>query len=88
MVKIQAYAAAIGIVAASIAAPAHAAWDCESSINEIKSSRTDISYGLKRYVNCMTNSDGTDDCSTEFRRLKSAQDDYEGAVSGLQIYCR
>jgi hypothetical protein len=48
----------------------------------------DIDGYLRRYARCVSDSKGHDDCSTEFRRLKYAQDDFETAVSEYQSYCR
>ena len=42
---------------------------------------------LRRYTNCISNSRGRDDCSSEFRRLKNAQDDFETAVSNYRSEC-
>ena len=77
---------AFGILAA--ASPANAADDCQSAVSEYNSAVQSINYTLSRYARCITGSRGTDDCSTEFRRLKSAQSDFESAVSGYQAYCQ
>lgn len=64
-----------------------AGYDCKSSISEYRSALNDISSYLTRYSNCLEYSRGKDDCSTEFRRLKYAQDSFESAVSGISLYC-
>jgi hypothetical protein len=79
---------AIAIIAAGSClsnSVAHA--DCSSAISSYNSAVDDISTYLKRYVGCVSSSDGNDDCSTEFRRLKNAQSDFESAVSEHQINC-
>jgi hypothetical protein len=63
------------------------AYDCSYAISSYNSAVNDISYTLKRYANCVSNSQGKDDCSSEFRRLKSAQADLESAVSTISYSC-
>jgi hypothetical protein len=62
--------------------------DCESAVSEYNSSISDISSYLRRYSRCVADSRGNDDCSSEFRRLRSAHDDFENAVSRYQSECR
>lgn len=73
---------------AFIVSPLSAGYDCESSIEDYKSAVSDIEYAANSYVRCVSNSGGTEDCSSEFRRLKNAQDDFETAVSDISTYCR
>jgi hypothetical protein len=47
----------------------------------------DIADRMKRYSRCLSDSAGNDDCSSEFRKLKSAQDDYECAVNEYRSEC-
>jgi hypothetical protein len=54
---------------------------CRDAIDQYNSAVSDISSYLRRYANCVSGSQGRDDCYSEFRRLKSAQDDFESAVS-------
>ena len=68
--------------------PLNAGYDCESSVNEYKTAVSEISYTANKYIRCVENSSATDDCSSEFRRLKNAQDDFETAVSDISTYCR
>lgn len=60
---------------------------CKTAMQEFTSVRNDVAYALKRYATCLSYSDGTDDCSTEFRRLKNAQADVESAVSTASSEC-
>ena len=68
-------------------APIKASSECSNAINSYNSAVDDIAYRMKGYGRCVADSQGTDDCSIEFRRLKSAQDDFESAVSEHQSYC-
>lgn len=42
---------------------------------------------IRRYSRCLSNSNGHDDCSSEFRRLKNAQSDFESAVADYENEC-
>jgi hypothetical protein len=82
-------AIAVGVVAAfqtSSGASASPS-DCQDAISQYNSAISDISTTLRRYTNCVSNSNGHDDCSSEFRRLKSAQSDFEDAVSKYGSDC-
>jgi hypothetical protein len=61
--------------------------DCQEAISQYNSAISDISSALRRYSNCLSSSRGHDDCYSEFRRLKSAQDDFESAVSKYGTEC-
>ena len=61
---------------------------CELAIEQYNHAVSDVVSTLKRYVNCVADSKGEDDCSTEFRRLKSAQSDFEDAISSYRSECR
>ncbi len=81
--------AAVYLIAALIAVPMPAvASDCGDAVDRYNSVLADVSSALRRYSNCVSASRGRDDCSTEFRRLKYAQDDLESAVSEIGSYCR
>jgi hypothetical protein len=62
--------------------------ECQDAIDRYNSTLDDVSSTLRRYANCVSNSRGSDDCSSEFRRLRSAQSDYEDAVGTYQRECR
>jgi hypothetical protein len=62
--------------------------DCGDAVDRYNSAISDVSYALRRYANCVSDSRGQDDCYSEFRRLKSAQDDFESAVSSYKLECR
>lgn len=61
--------------------------ECREAIRSFKSARSDIADSLRRYANCVSGSDGHDDCSSEFNSLRSAQDDFEEAVSSYESEC-
>jgi hypothetical protein len=61
--------------------------ECQDAISQYNSAISDISTALRRYTNCVSGSNGQDDCSSEFRRLRSAQSDFEDAVSRYGLEC-
>jgi hypothetical protein len=69
-------------------APISARADCNNAVNTYNSAISDISSTLRRYTSCVSNSNGHDDCSSEFRRLRSAQFDFESAVADYERECR
>jgi hypothetical protein len=77
----------LGIVALGAASilnvlPIHAATaDCSDATNTYNSAISEVSDTIRRYTRCLSGSNGRDDCSSEFRRLKNAQSDFESAVS-------
>jgi hypothetical protein len=71
----------------SLSGPAGASSECSYAVDSYNSAVDDIGYSLKRYSQCVQDSRGIDDCSSEFRRLKNAQDDFESAVSEYQLEC-
>jgi hypothetical protein len=62
--------------------------DCDSVVSRYNSVLSDIESYLRRYSRCVADSRGSDDCSSEFRRLRSAQSDFETAVSQYRSECR
>jgi hypothetical protein len=62
--------------------------ECTRSIDNYNSVIQDVADTLKRYTNCISASRGSDDCSSEFSRLRSAQDDFESAVSQYRSNCQ
>ncbi len=61
--------------------------ECQDAVSGYTSTKSDIATALQAYANCVSSSDGHDDCSTEFDQLKSAQDDLENAVSNYETEC-
>jgi hypothetical protein len=65
------------------------AWpNCRDATDTYNSAISDLSGALRRYSRYLSNSNGHDDCSLEFRRLKNAQSDFESAVSEYESECR
>jgi hypothetical protein len=78
------------LLALSLAISAEAWADadgCNDATESYNSAISDIEGYLRRYARCVSDSQGNDDCSSEFRRLRSAQDDFESAVSNRQSEC-
>ena len=61
--------------------------DCNEAIDTYNQKARDVSDSLRRYGQCLSDSHGADDCSSEFQQLKSDQDDFEEAVSGYKSKC-
>ena len=62
--------------------------ECRSAIDEFNLTRSDAYAQLKSYAACLSDSDGHDDCSSEFSRIRSAQSDFELAVSEYESECQ
>lgn len=75
-----------GVLAGLFGPIAHA--DCRVATDAYNSAIDDVAFTLKRYATCVSESKGRDDCSSEFRRLRSAQDDFESAVSAVGSECQ
>jgi hypothetical protein len=60
---------------------------CNNAIDRYNSAVSEIDYCMKRYARCIDASRGTDECYSEFRRLKNAQGDFESAVSDYRSEC-
>jgi hypothetical protein len=86
--KLFPVALAIGAIV-SVAIPTASAEpdECRYAVSRYNSVLSDISSSLRRYANCVSESQGRDDCGSEFRHLRSAQDDFESAVSHFRGDC-
>jgi len=62
--------------------------ECREAAEQYKSAVREISSALTQYATCVTSSDGTDDCSSEFASLSSAHDDFETAASHYVNECK
>lgn len=76
----------LAAIAALIATPANAS-DCSDAVNKYNSALSEVTYRLKRYASCVSVSAGKDDCSTEFRRVKYAQDEFAALCSSCTKEC-
>lgn len=61
--------------------------DCEYAVDQYNTVIDDLDTRIRRYSSCLSSSQGRDDCSSEFRRLRSAQSDFESAVYQVQSDC-
>lgn len=82
------FAALVLILACSGSAVASSDYACDSAISSYNTALESIGSTNRRYISCVSNSRGSDDCSFEFRRLKSAQWDFEMAVSSYGTSCK
>lgn len=61
--------------------------ECQNAIDDYNTASSDVADQMKSYASCFEDSNGKDDCATEFRNLQSAQDDFENAVNTYQSDC-
>lgn len=61
--------------------------ECRDALDHYNAAKSDVSSALRHYRQCVSDSKGHDDCSSEFSTLHSAQDDFESAVSEYQDKC-
>jgi len=61
--------------------------DCRDAKHEYKQAKDEISDYVRRYVSCVSSSDGHDDCESEFRSLKDSQEEFEEAVQKIESEC-
>ena len=61
--------------------------ECRDAREQAESYRDDLEGYVKRLYRCVEDNDLTDDCYSEFRRVKSAHSDFESAVSDVNSYC-
>lgn len=62
--------------------------DCKNATDQYNMTVNDLSDRLKRYTKCLSVADGHDDCSIEFKHLRSSQDDFELSVSNYEMECQ
>jgi hypothetical protein len=62
--------------------------ECREAAEQYKSAVSEVASALSQYATCVTSSDGTDDCSSEFSSLGSAHDDFETAASRYVSECK
>ena len=61
--------------------------DCAEAREHYGAAVEEIRDYLGRYVECITKSNGLDACSTEFRRVRNAQEEFEKAVEEVRSEC-
>jgi hypothetical protein len=84
MIRMLAICAASLLVASSAAADSD---DCRQAVDQYNYAIDNVSSTLDRYANCVSGSRGQDDCSSEFRRLKSAHSDFESHIYQIRNDC-
>jgi uncharacterized protein YgiB involved in biofilm formation len=61
--------------------------ECQEAQERAESAASELADRARKLRNCAESRDYTDDCSTEFRRVKNAHSDYESAVSEIGSSC-
>lgn len=63
--------------------------DCKNAKDDAESVRSDLENYTKKLYRCVQyqSDDFSDDCYSEFRRVKSYHSDFESAVSEVRSYC-
>jgi hypothetical protein len=61
--------------------------DCRDAKHGYREAKGEIPGYLRLYANCISSNTGDDDCESEFTQLKSAQEEFEDAVSNIQSEC-
>jgi len=82
-VKVAALASVLLFGASATADPD----SCRDAIDQLKSAKSDVMDRIRSFASCVSSSDGRDDCSIEFSGLRSAEDDFESAVSDYESEC-
>lgn len=62
--------------------------DCQDALSRAESSASELADYARRLRSCAESQNYSDDCSSEFRRVKNSYSDYESAVSSVGSYCR
>ena len=60
---------------------------CRDAQGRAESAASELADRSRRLRNCAESQDYSEDCSSEFRRVRSAHSDYESAVSSVQSDC-
>jgi hypothetical protein len=61
--------------------------ECEDATSSAEYAASELSNYANRLQSCAESADYSDDCSMEFSHTRSAQDEYESAVSDVSSYC-
>lgn len=61
---------------------------CKDALVRAESAASELADYARRLRNCADGQDYSDDCSSEFRRVRNAHSDYEDAVSSVSSNCR
>lgn len=69
------FALAMGLIGASTMPTNADPEECREAIDQYKSAADEVRDALQQYASCIADSQGHDDCSSEFSNLQSAQGD-------------
>ena len=75
------------VISGSVSAQYGDSSDCSEARNTAESAAYDLASYSKRLQRCAENGDYSDDCYTEFRRVRSSHNDYQSAISQVSSYC-
>ena len=79
---------AFGLVLIGLSLPATTALaDCGDARQQYNIAVEQIHDSVRTYLRCVAASQGSNDCSNEFRRARNAQDDLETAVADIEDEC-
>jgi hypothetical protein len=88
MRKCACWAAAVVLGVATSDAASAGPNECRDAAEQYKTAVSEVTSALQQYATCVTSSDGTDDCSSEFASLSSAHNDFETAASQYASECK
>ena len=71
----------------ALSGPTRAASECSYAARGYHRTLDEIGFALRSYSRCIDDSRAANDCSVEFKYLKSAQADFELAISEYQSSC-
>jgi hypothetical protein len=60
---------------------------CSDAVDRFSLSVRQIDWPIRQFASCVSYSKGRDDCSSEFRRVRSAYDDFDAAVGRYRREC-
>jgi hypothetical protein len=61
--------------------------DCDDARQQYNVAVEQIHDAVRTYLRCVAASQGSDDCSNEFRRVQNAHEDLETAVGEVEAEC-
>jgi hypothetical protein len=61
--------------------------DCRDAQERAESAASELADRARKLRNCAESQDYSEDCSSEFRRVRNAHSDYETAVSSVKSEC-
>lgn len=80
--------ASVALIVGGGFAPTQDRQQCAYAIDAYNAAIDDQARNVRRYGDCLAGSRGNDDCSSEFRRIRIGQSDFETAISGYRSYCQ